>query len=285
MFIKLIKIALFVASLILASGIDAAKILDVSAAQKDMRVMSGILETTLKDAKDDFPGRPVIKATYLAEQGYLFSIRLNGLGSWGIPGVASWDSGRLELDIPEIIEEAFAAVDYEFEPPVPPEPPELNTMLSKEYAEQNRAYQEEMRVMREKQRQLRRDISDLSRQIRLLEDDKERAKVEKDIAKLESQLANEKKNYYESLNSRKKEKLSNQIAKTDKAVDIILTTMCDYGSTIRNLKKGEKLNLLIQGGLTADGKSQDQMYIFDSNDLRNCRSADKLKKDALYYVL
>ena len=98
---NLIKTALLVTSFSLACNIHAAKTLDVTDAQKDMRVMSGILETTLKEAKDDFPGRPVIKTTYLAEQGYLFTIRLNGIGGLGIPGVAGWDGGRLELDIPE----------------------------------------------------------------------------------------------------------------------------------------------------------------------------------------
>lgn len=288
MYIKLIKTALFTTSFILASGINAAKSLDISDAQKDMRVMSGIMETMLKESKDDFPGRPVIKTTYLAEQGYLFTIRLNGIGSWGIPGVAAWDSGRLELDIPEIIEEAFAAVDYELSTPTPPSPPdspEWNSLRSKELSEENREYQDQMRAMREKQRELRREISDLSRQMRRLDDVQKRAKLEKDVAQLEAQLKKEKSSYYDSLNSYKKDKLGKQIAKTDKAVNVILSTMCDYGNTIRNLKKGEKLNLLIQGGLTAEGQSKDQMYIFDSGDLRNCKNAASLKKEALYYVL
>lgn len=288
MYTKLIKTVLFATSFMLACGIDAAKTLDVRDAQKDMRIMSGILETTLKESKDDFPGRPVIKTTYLAQQGYLFTVRLNGLGSLGIPGVAGWEGGRLELDIPEIIEEAFATIDYDSVAPEVMEElgmAELSASRAQATAEENREYQEEMRKMREEQRQIRRDISDLSRQMRREDDDDKREKLEKEIDKLETRLKTEKKNYYDNLDNYKKKKLSKQIAKTDKAVDAILNTFCDYGSTIRSLKKGEKLNLLIQGGLTADGKSKDQMYIFDQGDLRDCDGTAKLKKEALYYIL
>ena len=55
---------------LLTAGTALAKTVDTTAQEKDMRIMRGILESSLKEAGEDFPGRPTIKTTYLADQGY-----------------------------------------------------------------------------------------------------------------------------------------------------------------------------------------------------------------------
>ncbi len=71
-----------------------------------------LIQKALDGHEKAFPGKPHIEGNYLAKQGYLFSIRLNGIAGFAVPGIAAWDSGHLQLNIPEIITEAFASIDY-----------------------------------------------------------------------------------------------------------------------------------------------------------------------------
>jgi hypothetical protein len=280
-------------SSLLCSSIVMAKPLDISDQEKDMRIMRGILESSLESSREDFPGRPNIKSTYLADQGFLFTIRLNGISGFGIPGVASWDSGRLELDIPEIIEEAFAAVEMSdmMDPealaevetifaPEPPEPPGVPRI-----SEQSRELQEQLRTLREQQRELRRQVYDTSREIRRATETEQREKLEQRLAGIKADLEQKKDAYNSTLNNYKTERLSKQIARSDKAVDAILQTLCDYGQTMRTLKKDEKVNILIQGGVTGNGERASQMYIFDQKDIKGCKDFEKLKKEGIYYTI
>ena len=274
----------------LCSTLVMAKNIDISGPQKDMRVMRGILESSLSESKKDFPGRPNIKATYLAEQGFLFTIRLNGLGEFRIPGVAAWDSGRLELDIPEIIDEAFAAIEDSgvIAPEDYPEMDEIMFHSDEELSAQNarnKALQEQLRAIRDQQRELRKETYRLSREARRAEAEEQRETLEKRLKETKVQLEEKKKDYEKTRAAYKKERNSKQLARSNKAIDSILQTFCDYGTTIRSLKKGEKVNLLIQGGVTESGQNASQMYIFDYSDIRNCKNIANLKKQALYYTI
>ena len=290
---KLLKqTILTVASAVLVTSAVTAKTVDTSSQEKDMRIMRGILESSLKDAKEDFPGRPDIKTTYLADQGYLFTVRLNGLGSFGIPGVASWDGGRLELDIPEIIEEAFSAIEYgdELAPlaevPDPPEVPDVaSELLYSQMSEKSREYQEQLRELREQQRELRRDIFEKSRDVRRAKEDDLRRKAEKQLADTKKALEDAKSTYDKKLKAYRTERQSKQINRSKSAIDAILQTVCDYGQTMRYLDKDEKFNLLVRGAVTSEGESADQMFIFNQRDIMQCKDVKKLRKNALYYTL
>ena len=275
---------------LLCTSVLMAKPLDISQQEKDMRIMRGIITSSLEESKEDFPGRPNVKSTYLADQGYLFTIRLNGLSGFGIPGVAGWDGGRLELDIPEIIEEAFNAIDYDdVVAPTPPEAPDVVDAITSEFgykqSEESRELQQKLRELREEQRDLRRETYDLSRDVRRAKEAEERKAIESKLAKTKAELQQKKEAYNKMLGNYKTERLSKQIRRSDKAINAIMETICDYGQTMRSMKKNEKLNLLIQGGVTADGERESQMYIFNQKDIRDCRDANKLKKQATYYTL
>ena len=293
---KLFKQLIFTAvSTVLVTSTLYAITVDTSSQEKDMRIMRGILESSLRDSKQDFPGRPEIKTTYLADQGYLFTVRLNGRGSFGIPGVTSWDGGRLELDIPEIIEEAFSAIEYgeELVPvpelPEPPEPPEVaevtNEFLSSPMSEKSREYQEQLRELREQQRELRRDIYERSRDVRRAKENEFRREAEKQLAKTKKALEEAKASYDTTLKAYRTERQSKQINRSKNAVNAILQTVCDYGQTMRHLDKNEKFNLLVQGAMTTEGISADQMFIFNQRDIMQCSDINKLRSSALYYTL
>lgn len=277
---------------LLASGPLMAKTVDTSAQEKDMRIMRGILESSLKEAKEDFPGRPTIKTTYLADQGYLFSVRLNGIGSLGIPGLASWGDGRLELDIPEIIEGALEAVEFtETMAPIAEIEAlsEANIDISDSVytvmSEQAQEYQERLKELREQQRELRRDIFEQSRDVRRENDANKRSNYERLLAETKKALEENKSRYDDMLKKYRSERQTKSINRSNKAVDAIMQTICDYGQTLRALDDDEKFNLLVMGAVTPEGETADQMFIFSQEDVVNCQSIDRLKKNSLYYTL
>ena len=280
-----------VAAVITTTAISA-KTVDTRSQEKDMRIMRGILASSLKEAKDEFPGSPDIKTTYLADQGYLFTVRLNGLGSFGIPGVAAWDGGRLELDIPEIIEEAFAAIEYGDELAPLAEVEAVTEMsefaeelMASEVSEKNREYQEQLRQLRDQQRELRRNIYEKSRDVRRAKEEKERREAEQVLAQTKKELEEAKQSYDKKLKAYRAERQSKQINRSNSAINAILQTLCDYGQTMRSLAKDEKFNLLVRGTVTAEGESADQMFIFTQRDIMQCKNVDTLRNKALYYTL
>ncbi len=255
-----------------------AKTIDVSKSQKDIRVMSKIIETSLESSDKDFPGTPRISGTYLAKQGYLFTIQLNGLGSFGIPGLASWDGGRLELDIPEIISNALESVELEewgedvpkiFQPP---ERPERNNEL-----------QESLRNIREQQRESRRTLYKLQRELRHVEEEKERAKLESELAAMDAELKKYETEYSQSLNSYKVERNLKRAERSKDAIDAIFETVCDYGQSLRALKSSEWVTLMVKGGTDKEGKRVDLVYVMDQKSIKNCSDAKKLQAQATHY--
>ena len=290
--VKLSKITLTLTawSLLLTNIVLAEKI-DVSKSNRDILVMSKIMETSLETSADAFPGKPHIEGIYLAKQGYLFNIRLNGIGGFGVPGIASWDSGRLELNIPEIISEALAGVDYgeAFAPDVDdhivdvvePVIDSLDSIYEDEDLRDN------LRKIREQQREVRRETYQLRRDIRKLEDE-ENEKRKQLEAKLDShrdQLKKQSEKYSELLNSYNSERQQRSINKSNKAVTAIFSTLCDYGQSFRALNKNEKITLMIKGGVDDSGKKATQVYVIEQDLIKKCSDAKKLKSKALYYNL
>ncbi len=277
---------------LLMAGSAAAETVDTSAQEKDMRIMSGILESSLKEAKEDFPGRPSIKTTYLANQGYLFSIRLNGLGSLGVPGLASWGDGRLELDIPQIVESALDAVELgeSLAPLAEVESlQDIDVSFSDSVygnvSELAVEYQDRLKELREQQRELRRAIFEQSRDVRRESDPDKRSNYERILENTKKSLEENKNRYDEMLKKYRTERQTKSINRSNKAIDAIMQTICDYGQTLRALDEDEKFNLLVMGGVTPDGESADQMFIFEQKDIVDCKNIERLKKNSLYYTL
>jgi len=273
-----------------------AETIDVSKSIKDIKVMTRIIEASLESLGKAFPGRPRIKGTYLAKQGYLFTIQLNGMGSFGIPGVASWDEGRLELDIPEIISEALASVEEDIhdisDAPEPPEPYEIElaeiaepVIRSFDSLYDNDEFQDKLRELREKQRTLRRETYQIRREIRRATEDIQRKKLESKLEKNNDELKQYSKDYNEALNAYKSERKQRQVKKSSNAISAVFSTICDYGQSLRALDKNEKFTLMVKGGVNSDGKKATQFFVIEQKALKNCSSSKKLKSNALHYSL
>ena len=258
-----------------------AKTIDVSKSKKDILVMTRVIETSLEASNDNFPGKAHITGTYLASQGYLFSIQLNGISSFGIPGIASWDRGRLELDIPELITEVIASIDANETLSVAPEP--IRSTVDSLYADEE--LQETLKELREKQRDIRREDYQLRRDIRKAETESERTELEKTLDSNRQLLKKYTQEYSESLTSYKTERTTRRVKKSTDATNAIFTTICDYGQTMRALKKDEKVTLLIKGGLGEDGTKATQVYVISQSDLKKCSDSLKLKRNAIHYSL
>ena len=272
-----------------------AETIDVSKSKKDIKVMTRIIEASLESSGKSFPGRPRIKGTYLAKQGYLYTIQLNGMGALGIPGIASWDNGRVELDIPEIISEAIAGLDYGeiiFDDEVAPEDShnthaELAELAinSLEGMYDNEELQDKLRELREKQRQFRKETYQLRRDIRKTEDEKKRSQLEKELEKSNATIKQFGKEYNETLNTYKNERKAIKIKKSSDAIDAVFSTICDYGQSLRALKKNEMFTLMIKGGVDRKGDKGTQVYVIEQKSLMSCSDSKKLQKNALHYTL
>lgn len=256
-----------------------AQTIDVSKSIKDIKVMTRIIETDLESSDKDFPGRPIIKGTYLAEQGYLFNIQLNGLGSFGIPGLASWDNGRLELDIPEIVTEALNSI--EIDDNLIPSP--VVDALDELYEDDE--LQEKLRTLRENQREMRRNVYEMRRDIRRTEDKAVREKLEKELDKNRDDLKQSSEDYSKALNSYKSEKKMRKVKNSRDAIAAIFTTVCNYGQSLKMLKKNERVTFMIKGGVDKEGKNATQVYVLDQQSVIKCRDSKKLINKAIYYTL
>ncbi|MFT5451272.1 MAG: hypothetical protein ACI9N9_000756 [Enterobacterales bacterium] len=258
-----------------------AKTIDVSKSKKDVLVMARVIETSLEASNNNFPGTAHISGTYLADQGYLFSIQLNGISSFGIPGLASWDRGRLELDIPELITEVLATIETNKTLTVAPE--SIISTVDSLYADED--LQETLKELREKQRDIRREDYQLRRDIRKEESESERENLEKKLDSNRQLLKEYTQEYSDSLAFYKTKRTNRRVEKSTDATNAIFSTICDYGQTMRALKKDEKVTLMIKGGLGEDGTKATQVYVINQGDLKKCSDSLNLKKNAIHYSL
>ncbi len=275
-------------SLLMANSVMADKI-DISKATKDILVMTKVMETSLQSSAKAFPGKPHIEGLYLAKQGYLFSIRLNGISGFGLPGIASWDAGRLELDIPEIITEALASIDYgeAFAPDVDDT---MVDMVEPVIESLDSIYEDDelkvkLKELREQQRNVRRETYEIRREIRKIEDEKKRQGLEQKLEAKRKLLKKQSEEYSKQLNSYKNERQQRSIKKSDDAITAIFNTVCDYGSLLKSLNKDEKFTLMVKGGVDEGGKNVTQTYVLNQKSVKNCSDSKKLQKNAIYYTL
>ena len=273
---------------------------DYDRAQKELRIMSKIFDTSLADAKlsnsnSVFPGRSgTTQATYLAKQGmvFTFSFSSSEFGSADDWQAFGQGVGRLVGSIASEVSEAFAEIDSEFNdtPRAPRSPRPVDEVDAwEEKMEAYEEYRNAMEELRDQQRESRREIRDMQRAIRELEREakhnseesselnKRRAELEKQMAKLSEEQALYKK----TMKEYKEKKYQKVREKNDKKANLIISTLCDYGSTLRALEKNEHVTLIF----SSFENNKDQVYVFDYDDVSDCSSKDKLLKNAVAYQL
>jgi len=285
------KSVLTVASLLTFSSLSVlANDDDFSRAQKELKIMSKIFETSLGEqasgpVKVFGSKRP--EAMYLAKQGMVFSFNF---GRNSFVTADDWEQfgegiGQFVGVIASEVTNALAEL------PVAPEAPEAPEFAF-EYEDQFQAYQEKMEAleaMREQQREQREQVRELQREIRSLERESEREEEKTDrlesikkeldekLARLDKKMAD----YNESMRKYRetRDKKYHQSAKLKS--DIILSTLCDYGATLRSLESGEHFTLIFENYVAG----KDQIYVFNSSDVKRCESTDKLLERAISYQL
>lgn len=297
------KLALIGLSSALACSSLVASASDFDRAQKELRIMSKIFDTSLADAKISnsnsvFPGRSgSTQATYLAKQGMVFTFSFS---SSEFGGADDWQAfgegvGRLVGTIASEVSEAFAEIDSEFnDAPRAPRTPRAPRPVDEvdAWEEKMEAYEEyrnAMEELREQQRESRREVRDMQRTIRDLEreakhDDEESDELNKKRAELEkrmTKLNKEQELYKKTMNEYREKKYEKVREKNSKKANVIISTLCDYGSTLRSLNKSEHVTLIFSNF----ENKKDQVYVFDYDDISDCSSKDKLLKKAVAYQL
>ncbi|TQV72887.1 hypothetical protein FLL45_15590 [Aliikangiella marina] len=287
----------FVASLGAIAMLGTASVVqasdDYNRAQKELRIMSKIFETSLEDISTQnvrFPGSKKVQATYLAKQGMVFTFNFGrnafGQSDWGAFGEGI---GQMVGVIASEVGNALAEV------PMPPEAPSVVEPvpdLSVDYEEYFEAYEKRMQAleeMRERHREQRSEVRELQREIRNLERksvreekrSKELEQVKRELEQKVEVLNDKMDEYKKSMAEYRKKRDQKYIESTQLKSDAIISTLCDYGATMRSLKSDEHITLIFSD--YQDKK--DLIYVFDSSDIKRCDDAKQLAREAISYQL
>lgn len=285
---------------------------DFSGALRELNIMSNIFAATLEEDRDNrFPsfGRSP-DALYLAGQGMVFTFNLNNAmfpaNFGGYFRQFGADMQRLADDVMNELSASFPDVDFDFDfdfdydddnggvvfvPPAPAPAPggrgPFIVNLNEARNEQREAMQEMMEEMRDQQREvqeLQRDLRELQRDLR--DRDANVASTEERIRQTETRIAEETatlesqrqayQRFVEEYEVRRREQVENLNRELTAGV---VTTLCDYGATLRSLENGEHVTLIFENY----AEDEDQVYVFDYQDLASCESADSLLASAIGY--
>jgi len=265
---------------------------DYSRAEKELRIMSKIFDTSLAEVKQTnnrkhYSGSRKTEAVYLAQQGMVFSFSFSQSGFSGEDWQAFGEGiGQLVGSISAEIAQSFADVD--FVAPVAPIAP-LTDGHWEGSIEAYETYQEAMENLRDEQRDKREEVRDIQRSIREIErqarreeiDSKQLDKTKKKL-KEKMRILSKKLKQYENIRKEYEEKRKEKykINNQDKS-NLITSTLCDYGATLRSLKNNEHITLIFKR--FENGK--DQVHVFNYQDVKNCTNKDKLLKKAISYQL
>jgi len=277
------------------SGIAA----DYSKAEKELKIMSTIFETALSEEKvsnksNPFSGRSnSTDPTYLAKQGMVF--RFNFASNQFVTA-NDWQAfgegiGNLVGSIASEVTEALSDIDLtEPRAPRPPRAPapfsgsewEANLEAYEEYQNAMEALRDQQRDKRQEVRDLQRSIRDIERQARREEkDSKILEKTKKQLEEKMKVLSEKMESYEKSMKEYRDKKIEATKQNNKKKSDLIISTLCDYGTTLRSLKSDEYVTLIFNN--FEDNK--DQVYVFNYKDVKSCSDSNKLVKKSISYQL
>lgn len=272
---------------------------DYSKTEKELRIMTKIFETSLSEAKMKTSRSSPLssnsaESTYLAKQGMVFTFNF-GQSRFG--GASDWQAfgegiGHLVGSISAEIAQSFADIDFEA-PVAPRSPAAPRSPFAEDEWEDNmeayEQYQEMMEELRDEQREKREEVRDLQRSIRDIErqarrEDVDSKKLETVKNKLEEKmkvLSKKMEQYDNSMNEYREKQIAQYKLNNQKKSDLITSTLCDYGATLRSLENGEYVTLIFKK--FENGK--DQVYVFNYKDVKSCSNKDTLLKKAISYQI
>ena len=251
--------------------VNARELDNLEALQRETRIAADVMRAVLRDQLPKGIRATTVNAEYLAHQGVLLSIKLN------TPWLVINDNetkfafnGQIDLqDIPAMVENILAELQIDvaaYEPEV------IDTI---------RELRDEQRELRMEQRELRSLLRNTRRELVRADSDKERRDLEKDIAEIERELQAAYAQY-ETLN-RDIDAQYNVLKDYRGAVppsqdtppvpptqlsDIIATTVCDYGATLRSLDDHHYLTVALRREHNAE------FYVFEMAAVFDCSHGD-----------
>jgi len=270
---------------------------DYSKAEKELHIMSTIFQTSLNETSKDNRSNPFTRrsnsaeATYLAKQGMVFKFNF---GDSHFGTAEDWQAfgegiGNLVGTIASEVTEALSDLDgNNTRVPAPPAAPFSDQNWDSQ-VEAYEEYQQAMDLLRDKQRDQRQEVRDLQRSIREIErqarrEEKDSKTLEKTKQKLEEKmkvLSEKMESYEKSMKEYREKKKQAAIAKNKEKSELIISTLCDYGTTLKSLKNDEYVTLIFSN--FENGK--DQVYVFNYKEVKSCSDSKKLAKRAISYQL
>ncbi len=282
---KTLIAALSVSTLFSATANAADK--SFARAQKELKIMSRIFDTSLNEANEGkrrFLSSQNSSATYLAKQGMVFSFNF---GRNTFDTASDWAAfgegvGHLVGEIASEVGNAFAEVEI-------PEAPEAIVNLE-EYYEDYQERIEAQEYMRERLAEQREQVREVQREIRRVEREQRHAqeqevkqaeKLRKKLQEKLSVLEKKKDEYSKTMKEYREKRDQKYLASSKKKSDAIISTLCDYGATLKSLKNDEFVTIIFENY----NDQQDQVYVFEYSDVKSCDSGKDLLKEAISYKI
>jgi len=281
-------------------------------------IFEAAMEQDVADRQYNFRrlGRP--DSMYLAGQGMVFTFQMTHNRGFGIQGFGFGeelvetleDTLSITRESLELVRQSFPDMDIDFEPDVSvnfdyedddnaffirssrgiPQAPQAPSVFffsggGPEW-EAAQEMEEAMRDTQEEIRDMQREIRELQRELR--DDDADINAIEASIVsiedKMEAEMAqlNEQREAYETFqrdmySARQEQRL----AVADEVSTQLISTLCDYGGTLRTLGTNEHVTLILKE-ITEDN---DQVFVFDYSDINDCDSVEELKQNAVSYMV
>ena len=125
----------------------------------------------------------------------------------------------------------------------------------------------------------------MKREIRKAEKDAKRTELESKLNSNRDALKKYGSEYKQALNSYKQERSAKRIKRSADAIDAVFSTLCDYGQSLRALKKNERFTLMVKGGVDSEGAKATLVYVIEQKALKSCSDGQKLRTKAIHYSL
>lgn len=303
---------------LLAGLAGAAGSIDFTKIRDELDVMADIMRRSVK-SNDQCEGCSLnVKSYYLADQGAVFHLRASGFSRiLGVPGEGGFDfdfdfdfghgvapavPSNLPILAHSIAEEALHDVEEELV--------ESKIIIQRDGDQQgiwswfgdesdnemaDEEQEENIRNLRREQRKLKRNVSKLRAQADLEEDkeeklQKEREEMMRELEKVKEKLGSlvaERKEKMKALHEKRELKhkaMKEKRAATNELIKgLVMKSLCEYQSTLRNLPQQEHISLVFEG---MEEKKRTNVFVFKKSTLANCESGkEKFQSKALKYML
>lgn len=308
-------VALLTTNTVTAANLEQGKLNRI---ERDLKIMNNILKTSLAEQTKS---RPSIDSVYLAEQGMLFTIEdrkgfhfnMHSLPNLPelpelppLPSIGSVSIEMTEDEIERIEEAAMVAAASAMEMAEISLDYMSDVDWSSVSSSERSAYKAQQSQLRAEKRQLEGEARKLEREVRSIErklrdsrfeeeiekaeqDSKKTAALKAEMDKLTGSLnevadklkANSAKLQKKAgeIKQQQEKKIKARLALTEK---VISESVCDFGSGLRSLEKGQHMTFRIEG-------KTNRLYVFAKEDIMKCGdgklTAAKLLQQATKYQM